>query len=136
MKLSLSMAVGAISLSLLLSSCASTGFLGFLATTQYVDKHLATVQEETRAGIAENTNEVRKVKSDVKSLSELRATMESLIGDIQKTKESTAELKKLASQMEARLNQIPKETLQELVQILQDYLKQQQNGKAQSGQNP
>ena len=38
--------------------------------------------------------------------------------------------------METRLNQIPKETLQELVQILQDYLKQQQDGKVKSGQNP
>lgn len=126
MRYRLHMVTGAAALTLLLSGCASTGFLGFIATTQYVDKHLATAQQQTQAQIAENTNEVHKVRSDVAKLNELRSTLQSLVADINRNKKSTEELKSLAAKMETRLNEIPRETLMQLVQILQQYLKQNQ----------
>ena len=116
--------VGAVALVALLAGCASTGFLGFIATTGYVDKHLSAEQKKTQAQIAENTNQVHKVQSDVKNLDVLKSTLESLITEVKQNTRSTGELKKLAAGMETRLNQIPRDTLAELVQILQQYLKQ------------
>ncbi len=109
-------------LALLFLGCTNTGFLGFIATTGYVDKHISTTRDETDARIAETSNDLNKVKSDVETLSSLKSTLQSLIDDIQQTKDSTQELKALTAQLETRLDTIPQETLQTLVQILQDYL--------------
>ncbi|HUX11738.1 MAG TPA: hypothetical protein VMW87_01845 [Spirochaetia bacterium] len=109
-------------LALLFLGCTNTGFLGFIATTGYVDKHISTTREETDARLAETSNDVNKVKSDVETLNSLKSTLQSLIGDIERNKESTQELKTLTAQLSSRLDSIPQETLQTLVQILQDYL--------------
>ncbi len=105
-----------------LLGCTNTGFLGFIATTGYVDKHLATAKDETQAQIAETSNEVNKVRSDVETLNRLKSTLQSLIDDVQQTKESTQELKDLTRELQSKLDSIPEATLRTLVEVLQDYL--------------
>lgn len=76
---------------LLFSSCASTGFLGFLATTKYVEKKL----EEQKAEIDEEITAVEQLGKD----------LEDLVGRVQD-----------------RLDVLPRETIQKMIDILQDYL--------------
>jgi len=113
---------GLVAVSLTLAGCASTGFLGFLATTKYVDTHVAAEKSDTQAQFAETNNNVRKVQSDVQNVHELEATLRSLIDDIKANQESTRELKALVGQLRSRLDAIPEETLRELLNILQEYL--------------
>lgn len=113
---------GLVAVSLTLAGCASTGFLGFLATTKYVDTHVAAEKSDTQAQFAETNNNVRKVQSDVQNVHELEVTLRSLIDDIKANQESTRELKALVGQLRSRLDAIPEETLRELVNILQEYL--------------
>ncbi|HUX50024.1 MAG TPA: hypothetical protein VMW73_04465 [Spirochaetia bacterium] len=113
---------GLVAVSLTLAGCASTGFLGFLATTKYVDTHVAAEKSDTQAQFAETNNNVRKVQSYVQNVHELEVTLRSLIDDIKANQESTRELKALVGQLRSRLDAIPEETLRELVNILQEYL--------------
>lgn len=115
---------------LMFGGCASTGFLGFLATTQYVDQHIAKAQQETDAKVAQTQDDVNKLQSNVQNLDQLKAQLTGLIADLQKQKEETAQLQDLAKQVEARLNQLPVDTIRQIVLVLQDYVQKYPNGPA------
>jgi len=113
---------GLIAISLTLAGCASTGFLGFLATTKYVDTHVAAEKTDTQAQFAETNNSVRKMQTEVQNMQELEASLSSLIDQMKANQESTRELKSLVGELQSRLDAIPETTLRELVKILQEYL--------------
>jgi hypothetical protein len=76
---------------LFFSSCATTGFLGFLATTKYVENKLEEQREE--------------LQEDIQAVEELGAELEEMVGRVQD-----------------RLDVLPRETIQKMIDILQDYL--------------
>ena len=76
---------------LLLSSCATTGFLGFLATTKYVENKLDEQREELEA--------------EIEAVEELGAELEEMVGRVKD-----------------RLDVLPRETIQKMIDILQDHL--------------
>ena len=76
---------------LLLSSCATTGFLGFLATTKYVENKLEAQKAE--------------LEEDIKAVEELGEDLEDMVGKVKD-----------------RLEVLPRETIQKMIDILQDYL--------------
>jgi len=76
---------------LLLSGCAHTGFLGFLATTKYVENKM----EEQKAELEE----------DIEAVEELGQELEDMMGKVKN-----------------RLEMLPRETIQKMIDILQEYL--------------
>ncbi len=94
-----------------LSGCFSTGFMGFLATTEQVDKKIA--DQDAKAS--------RELEAQKAELAKLQQQM----ADFQTLKEQAEELRTLAKKVEGRLATLPKETLQKLVDILQSALGQE-----------
>lgn len=76
---------------LLFSGCANTGFLGFLATTKYVENKM----EEQQAALEE---------------------------DIQAMEAMGEKLEKMVDTVKDRLDVLPRETIQKMIDILQEYL--------------
>ena len=108
-----------------LCGCTSTGFLGFLATTEYVNSkdaettaEAARVAEETQAALAE-------IRSDVDELKALREETQKSIDLVADTQKTIGELQALAAAVEGRIASLPVETLRQIVEILQTYLSQQ-----------
>jgi uncharacterized membrane protein len=91
-----------------LSGCFSTGFMGFLATTEQVDKKIADQEAKVAKDLEGQKAELAKIQQD--------------IADIQALKQQAEEMRTLAKDVEERLTTLPKETLQKLVDIVQNAL--------------
>jgi hypothetical protein len=93
---------------LALSGCASGKFLGFLATTDYVDAKAKALTDQQAA-------EISSLKAE---LEQARAAVES----VNQTKKTVDELQALAKRAEAKIASIPKEVIKQIVDILQSAL--------------
>jgi hypothetical protein len=139
--------VPALFLSLALGGCASTGFMGFLATTEYVDKKLAAEEEKARAEqerqkaeterIAQELKEVLAVKEQAAGAAEQAArAVEQAVGASEQAAgareaadsaaQMSEETKKALEELEAKLAALPEETLRKLIDIIQASLSQEE----------
>jgi septal ring factor EnvC (AmiA/AmiB activator) len=98
-----------------LSGCFSTGFMGFLATTEQVDKKIADQDAKVGKELEAQKAELAKVQ---KELADVQAVK-------QQAQATVDELRAVAKRVEGRLTAIPSETLQKLVEILQAALSQE-----------
>lgn len=112
---------------LLLSACATTGFLGFLATTSYVKGKVAQSTEQTFSQLDKTRADLEKMRADVERFQQLTGQVEGLLSEIARTQKATEELQQLAKEVEMRLAELPAETLQELVNLIQAYLDSKKN---------
>ena len=103
---------------LILSGCTTTGFLG-LAKTTYVDERFAETDEKI-------ITELEQLRKDIEQITELTDELDNLLNEISATKQATEDLQELAKGIEARFKELPKETLYQLVQIIQHYLEETQ----------
>ncbi len=111
-------------ISFFLFGCATeNGLFGFIATTDYVKKEIEAQKKQT-------DTEIKAVKSDVEEMKTLTNRVKNLLDEVEKTKQTTEELQKLADALKLRLNDLPRETLKQLVDILQMYLQESEKGKA------
>ena len=108
-----------------LGGCTSTGFLGFLATTEYVNTKDAEVSAETQRLMQEEQAALAEIRSDVEELKTLREETQKSIALVAETQATVDELQALAAAVEQRIATMPAETLQKLVEILQTFLSQQ-----------
>ncbi len=109
--------------SLLLGGCASTGFLGFLATTPYVRQRTDEIAREEAGQRQQLQQQIDTLQEDVASIQRLTGELENLMKRIDRTEKSTEELKTLTALLQSRLDMLPRDTLEELVGALQGYLK-------------
>jgi len=109
---------------LIFTGCATAdnGLFGYIATTDYVKKQLAETKKATETELNATKSDVQGVKKDVADIKALTGKVRDLLDEVSQTKQSTEELQKLAKALEARLNDLPRETLTQMVKILQDYL--------------
>lgn len=114
------------------TSCASTKpVLGF-ATSAYVDQQLdaratalASDLEETRRQVGRLAAELDEYTATADELTALLDRIDEVIGDYEQTKAATEELQQLAVQVEQRLEELPTETIAQIVEVLQEFLESQ-----------
>ena len=99
----------------LLTSCTSTGFLGFLATTKQVDAKLSTQQDQTQKNIDQIDSDIKTLQADVSKFNDQTAQINALL-------QQTQQLQKLASTVEGRLASLPRDTLLQLSDLIQKAL--------------
>jgi len=96
-----------------LSGCASGKFLGFLATTDYVDK-------QTK----EQAAEIASLKSQLADFQSIKAQAQAAIDQVNQSQKTIQDLQALAKRAEARIGSIPQEVIKQIVDILQASLNQ------------
>ena len=95
---------------LALSGCASGKFLGFLATTDYVDAKAKALTDQQSAEISSLKAQLEQAKVAVEQVNQ--------------TKKTVDDLQALAKRAEAKIASIPKEVIKQIVDILQAALNQ------------
>jgi hypothetical protein len=102
-----------------LSGCGTmAGWVG-IASSKSVDEKLAGTRSDLEA-------EVGSLRSDLDAYQAKASEIERLGRSIEETIRATEELQQLAEIMESRLQQLPRDTIEELVEILQRYLDEEQ----------
>jgi outer membrane murein-binding lipoprotein Lpp len=113
-----------------LSGCMSTGFLGFLATTDSVNKLMADQQAKMDQKIADEDSkvsgelnqqraDVAQISSDLKEFQDIKTQAMTAIDSISTTQKNVEELQALVKQLESRMGTLPDETLQRIIDVLQ-----------------
>ena len=100
---------------IILSGCATMAERVGIASSESVDQKLAGTRGEMEAEIAALRSELAAQQERVAQIEDLSAGMEEAI-------QATEELEQLAEVMESRLEEMPRDTIEELVRILQRYL--------------
>jgi hypothetical protein len=90
---------------LALSGCATSGFLGFLATTQYVDLKAKGIQDQQAAEIA--------------ALKAQLADYQSVKDQAKAAVDQANESRKTLEDLEARIASLPKDVIRQIADILQ-----------------
>jgi outer membrane murein-binding lipoprotein Lpp len=112
------MAVGPVLLLLLvLSGCATMAERVGIASSESVDQKLAASRGELEAEIA-------ALRSELEAQARRVSQFEDLSADLDEALRATEELERLAEIMEVRLEQMPRDTIEELITILQRYLEE------------
>jgi organic hydroperoxide reductase OsmC/OhrA len=91
-----------------LSGCASGKFLGFLATSDYVD-----------AKAKDQAAEIASLKAQVADYQSFKTQFQTAIDQMNQSQKEIQELQALAHQAEARIGAIPNEVIKKIVDILQ-----------------
>jgi septal ring factor EnvC (AmiA/AmiB activator) len=107
---------------LLSSGCATTGFLGFLATTKYVDGKVEASAKQARDELQETRADLEQTRKEVERIQQLAGQMEGMQSEVTRMQKATEELKRLVQELESRLAQLPDQTLRQLADLIQAYL--------------
>ena len=91
-----------------LSGCFSSGFLGFLATQDYVDKKAK-----------EQAAEIASLKAQLADYQSIKTQAEAAIDQMNQSQKTIQDLQSLALRTEARINSIPREVIGKIADILQ-----------------
>jgi hypothetical protein len=102
---------------LALSGCASGKFLGFLATSDYVDAKAKALTEQQSAEISSLKAQLEENKA---LLDQARAAVE----QVNQTKKTVDDLQALAKRAEAKIASIPRDVIKQIADILQAALNQ------------
>lgn len=113
------MAVGTL---ILLSGCASLAGVFGVASESYVEEQLQSVRDELQPQIANARGGVTANRSALDAYADTANQLEALIESIRTTVETTDELKELAAVLEQWLENLPVETMLQLVTVLVEYL--------------
>ena len=97
---------------LALSGCASGKFLGFLATTDYVDAQAKAVQDKQAA-------EIEQLKTQLAEYQSVKEQAQAAVDQVNQTQKTVQDLQALAQRAEERIGSIPKEVIKQIVDILQ-----------------
>jgi len=116
------LAVLAAFLLLALSGCASTGFLGFLATTKQVDQKLAEQSARVGEELTAEKAELGQLKRELEEIRTLKEQARTAVEQMARTQAAVDELRASGGRVEERLAALPAETLKWMIDILQNAL--------------
>jgi outer membrane murein-binding lipoprotein Lpp len=91
-----------------LSGCFSSGFLGFLATQDYVDKKAK-----------EQAAEIASLKAQLADYQSIKTQAQAAIDQMNQSQKAIQDLQSMALRTEARINSIPREVIGKIADILQ-----------------
>ena len=97
---------------LALSGCATSGFLGFLATTQYVDLKTKTAQDQQAAEIA-------ALKAQLADYQSVKDQAKAATDQAKAAVDQANESRKTLEDLQARIAQLPKDVIRQIADILQ-----------------
>src|SRR5689334_10067792 len=97
---------------LALSGCATGKFLGFLATTDYVDAQAKAVQEKQAA-------EIEALKAQLAEYQAVKDQAQAAVDQVSQVEKTIEDLQSAVQKVEARLGSIPQEVIRQIVDILQ-----------------
>ena len=98
-----------------LAGCASGKFLGFLATTDYVD---AKARDQA-AVLKDQAAQIESLKAQLADYQALKSQAQAAIDQMNQSQKTIQDLQTLAQRAEARIISIPKEVIRQIVDILQ-----------------
>ncbi len=98
-----------------LTGCASIAGAFGIASERYVDEKMNETEGRLSARIDDNQAKLDQYAATADRLDELIVSVENAV-------RTTDELKQLAAVFEERLNNLPEETIKQLVEVLQQYL--------------
>jgi uncharacterized protein (DUF885 family) len=105
-----------------LTGCASLAGTFGLASQQYVDERIEAARVEMTDGIEANKMRIDENQATLDEYARTADQLEELMESIRVSVETTEELKALADVLEDRLENLPVETIKQLVGILEQYL--------------
>jgi Tfp pilus assembly protein PilN len=101
---------------LVLTGCASGKFLGFLATTNYVDASSKTLADQQAA-------QIEQLKGQIAANQAIVEQAKAAIDQVNKVQKTVDDLQALAKRAEDKINSIPKDVIKQIADILQAALK-------------
>jgi hypothetical protein len=113
----------------LLSGCTTTGFLGFLATTDSVDARMAEQDARMKEELEIQRAQMDMMAKDVKEMQDLRDSATKAVEQTADARKSVEELKTLIAELEARIGALPEQTIRRLIAIFQASLPETENAK-------
>jgi methyl-accepting chemotaxis protein len=106
----------------LLSGCTTTGFLGFLATTDSVDVRMAEQDARMKEEMELQRAQMDKMARDVKEMQDLRDSAAKAVEQTADARRSVEELKSLIAELEAKIGDLPEQTIRRIIALLQSSL--------------
>ncbi len=108
---------------LALAACASTKpFLGFIATTGYVDQKMQAQSEANRKSLETIQADLQTLRADLGRFQDQTDQIKQIMDEIDKTRSQTQQLEQLAASVGDRLAGLPRETLLQLADLIQKNL--------------
>jgi uncharacterized protein YlxW (UPF0749 family) len=104
------------------SGCATTGFLGFLATTKYVNGKVEAATAETRGELQETRADLEQTRKEVERMQQLAGQIEGMQSEVSRVQKTSEELKELVHELELRLVELPDQTLRLLAELIHAHL--------------
>ncbi len=101
------------------SGCTSTGFMGFLATTEGVDAKIAEEDAALREELERQRAQLERVTQDLKNLQDVGEDAAAAAKEAEEARRTVEELKVLIAALQARVEELPDQTLQRIIEILQ-----------------
>jgi septal ring factor EnvC (AmiA/AmiB activator) len=108
----------------MLTGCMSTGFLGFLATTDSVEARIAEQDAAMKADMDRQQARLDGMAKDLRDLQTMKEDASKAIDQAAQSKKTVEELKATIARLEARLEALPEQSLRMLIDILQASLEQ------------
>ncbi len=96
---------------ILTTGCATTGFLGFLATTKYVDNKVGAAAAEASSALEQTRADLEQTRKQVEDMQQLAGKMEGILAEVH--------------DLELKLSQLPDQTLRLLADLIQNHLSSQ-----------
>lgn len=107
----------------LLVGCASTKpFLGFLATTGYVDQKMQVQAEANQKNLDRIQADLQTLQADVNKFQDQTAQIKQITDELAKTKSQTQQLEQLATTVKGQIASLPHDTLLQLAELIQQQL--------------
>ena len=104
-----------------LAGCATTKPIWFIATPGYVEAQIATSEDATRS---EYEAQIAQLQRDLNAQRAVADELAALTGVISEIESNNRELLGLADELEDRLAALPRETIRQLVDILERHLEE------------
>ncbi len=96
----------------MLSGCISDKFLGFLPTSDYVDKKADAVK-------ADEDKQIAGLKAQLADYQKVKDQAQAAVDQVNQNQKTIQDLQALAKKVEGRLDQVPKEVIRQLIDALQ-----------------
>jgi hypothetical protein len=97
---------------LVLTGCAGGKFLGFLATTDYVDA-------QTKAAVQQQAVEIEQLKAQLAEYQQVKEQAQAAAAQVGETQKAVQDLTAAAQAAEQKISTLPKEVIQQIIAALQ-----------------
>ena len=104
------------------SGCATLAGKVGIASEDYVTAQVEAARASLQMEIDTTNKKLEAAQSEIDQYSQSASNLEQLIESMQRTVQTTDELKQLADVLKGRLENLPVETIRQLVTILEQYL--------------